>query len=208
MKLTAGQTILFQGDSITDAGRNREAAGFPSLGGGYPLHIAARLTAAFPEMNLCFINKGISGNRVKDLKSRWTEDCVQLRPDVVSILIGINDTWRAFDRGDPTSAEAYYEDYRHILLRVKNELGAAIVMLEPFVLPVPEDRKAWRADLDPKIAAARELAREFKATYIPLDGLFAAASAQQPCAVWAADGVHPTQAGHALIANAWIKAMS
>lgn len=197
-------TILFQGDSVTDCGRSRE--NLSDLALGYPGIIAAILNAKHPQNKLTFINRGVSGNRVKDLKARWTEDCVALKPDLVSILIGINDTWRRYDSNDATSAEEYKETYREILARVKNETGAKLIVLEPFVLPFPEDRKAWRVDLDPKIAAAREVAVEFGAVYIPLDGIFAAASTGKPHAFWAADGVHPTFNGHMLIAQKWLEA--
>ncbi len=205
MMIGDGQIVLFQGDSITDAGRSRENPAH--LGGGYPAVIAQLFKAAHPAMNVRFINRGISGNRVKDLQARWSADCIELRPDVVSILIGINDTWRRFDSNDETSAEAYYDGYRAILQRVRSETSAAIVMMEPFVLPFPADRRAWRADLDPKIAAMRELAAEFRATLIPLDGIFAAAAVASQCSDWAADGVHPTPAGHALIAKHWLAAV-
>lgn len=198
-------TVLFQGDSITDAGRSRENDA--ALGGGYPNVIANWFSAMYPEKGVRFLNRGISGNRAKDLRARWTADCIDLKPSVVSIMIGINDTWRRFDRNDATSAEAYAEDYRQILARVRDELGAKVVIIEPFVLPHPEDRKGWRIDLDPKIQAARELAREFNAIYIPLDGLLAAACVKAPPAFWAADGVHPTPAGHAFIAQAWLQAV-
>lgn len=196
-------TVLFQGDSITDAGRSRDNDAV--LGGGYANHVAAWFGALHPEKGVRFLNRGIGGNRVRDLRARWTEDCIALKPDVVSIMIGINDTWRRFDRDDPTSAEDYARDYRHILARVRDELGARLVVVEPFVLPHPEDRRAWRVDLDPKIQVARELAREFGALYVPLDGLLAAACTQAPPAFWAADGVHPTQAGHAFVARAWLQ---
>jgi len=198
-------TVLFQGDSITDAGRSRENDA--ALGGGYPNVIANWFSAMYPEKGVRFLNRGISGNRAKDLRARWTADCIDLKPSVVSIMIGINDTWRRFDRNEATAAEAYAEDYRQILARVRDELGATVVIIEPFVLPHPEDRKGWRIDLDPKIQAARELAREFNAIYIPLDGLLAAACVKAPPAFWAADGVHPTPAGHAFIAQAWLKAV-
>ena len=154
-----------------------------------------------------FVNRGISGNRVKDLRARWDKDCIDLKPDWVSILIGINDTWRRYDSNDPTSVDSFEADYRHILERVKNELDAGLIICEPFVLPFPEDRNAWREDLDPKIAVVRKLAREFEAIFIPLDGILAAASAVREPAFWAADGVHPTPQGHALIAQAWLKAV-
>jgi lysophospholipase L1-like esterase len=122
-------------------------------------------------------------------------------------MIGINDCWRRFDCNDPTSTDKYVSGYRNILQQAREALDVQLVLLEPFVLPVPEDRKAWREDLDPKIHGVRELAKEFGAIYIPLDGLFASAATQQPPAFWAADGVHPSSAGHALIAQAWLKAV-
>jgi lysophospholipase L1-like esterase len=201
MKIKNGMKILFQGDSITDCGRNRETGG---LGGGYPSMVAGLFKARNPGVEVTFINKGISGNRVVDLQGRWQEDCIDLAPDVVSILIGINDTWRRYDSGNPTSARDYETGYRSILSKVK-ALGAQILILEPFVLPYPEDRKSWREDLDPKIAAAKRLAGEFGAEYIPLDSLFAEAAKAYPPEFWAGDGVHPSAVGHALIADAWLK---
>ncbi|MEJ5197522.1 MAG: SGNH/GDSL hydrolase family protein [Anaerolineae bacterium] len=195
--------VLFQGDSITDAGRNY--ADPADLGTGYAMLVAAWFSAAYPEKRVRFLNRGISGNRVRDLRQRWQRDCLDLRPTWVSILIGINDTWRRYDSGDPTSAEAFERDYRAILTATRDRLAARLIICEPFLLPVPDDRIAWREDLDPKIAAVRRLAREFDALYIPLDGLFAAAATRREPAFWLPDGVHPTPAGHALTAQAWLR---
>ncbi|NMB96588.1 MAG: SGNH/GDSL hydrolase family protein [Clostridiaceae bacterium] len=197
--------VLFQGDSITDAGRSRTNDN--EMGHGYPNMIAAVFSAKYPEKNVKFINRGISGNRVKDLQARWKEDCLDIKPDWVSILIGINDCWRRYDSNDPTTAEDFEKGYRDILTRTVRETNAHLILCEPFVLPVPEDRKTWREDLDPKIQVVRQLAREFNAIYIPFDGIFAAASTKREPAFWAADGVHPTSAGHALIALEWLKAV-
>ncbi len=196
--------ILFQGDSITDAGRDRQQS--EDLGWGYTALIAAWFSAAHPEMNVRFLNRGISGNRAGDLRARWDADCLILRPNWVSILIGINDTWRRYDSNDPTSTEAYADNYRAILSEVKAN-GSKILMLEPFMLPYPDDRRAWRVDLDPKIQAARELAREYADVYVPLDGFFARAASRREPAFWLPDGVHPSLAGHALIAQAWLQAV-
>ncbi|HOJ10851.1 MAG TPA: SGNH/GDSL hydrolase family protein [Clostridiales bacterium] len=198
--------VLLQGDSVTDCGRSRTKD--TELGGGYANMIAALFSAKYPEKNVRFINRGVSGNRVKDLQTRWKEDCLDLEPDWVSILIGINDCWRKYDSNDPTSVEAYEKGYRDILKRTVNETDARLILCEPFVLPVPEDRKKWREDLDPKIQAVRLLAIEFNAIYVPFDGIFAAASVKREPAFWAADGVHPTSAGHALMAIEWLKAVS
>jgi len=200
-----GALVLFQGDSITDAGRDRQADG--DLGRGYAQMAAAWFSALYPEKNVRFRNRGIGGNRSRDLKARWREDCLDLKPDWVSIMIGINDTWRRYDSNDPTTCEAYEADYRQILTRVRDEPGAQLIVIEPFALPTPPDRLEWRVDLDPKIQAARRLAREFGAVYVPMDGIFAAACSRASADFWAPDGVHPTPAGHALIARSWLKAV-
>ena len=192
--------VLFQGDSITDAGR-RES--YDTMGFGYANLAASWFSALCPEKRVRFINRGISGNRAADLVSRWQEDCVSLKPDWVSILIGINDTWRRYDNDDPTTIETYESSYRTIL----QQTHARLILCEPFVLPTPPDRAAWRADLDPKIDAVRRLAREFDAIYVPFDGLFAQAATQAAPEFWAEDGVHPTMAGHALMAQAWLRAV-
>jgi acyl-CoA thioesterase-1 len=200
--LEQGEIVLFQGDSITDAGRVRENGN--DLGRGYALMTAALFSAKYPEKQVTFLNRGISGNRVPDLKERWQQDCLDLKPNLVSIYIGINDTWRRFDRNEGTSTEQFKEGYRNLLDQTAST-GAKLLLIEPFVLPVPEDRKLWREDLDPKITAVRELAREFGARLLSLDGLFAQASTRADSAFWAPDGVHPSPAGHALIANEWLK---
>ncbi len=200
-----GAVVQIQGDSITDAGRGRQNDDL--LGGGYAGMVASRFSAAFPTKGVRFLNRGVSGNRAVDLQARWDEDCLALKPDWVSIMIGINDTWRSFDSNDPTGTAEYEAACRNILTRTHDELGAKLILLEPFLLPVPEDRLLWREDLDPKIQALRGLSREFDAVYVPLDGLFAAAATRRDPAFWAPDGVHPTAAGHALIADAWLNAV-
>lgn len=197
--------VLFQGDSITDCGRDRGNGA--NLGQGYAMMAAAWFSALYPEKHVRFLNRGISGNRVKDLRARWQADCLDLQPAWVSILVGINDTWRRYDHGDPTSTEDYEAAYRAILQAVRDRLGARLVLCEPFLLPVPADRMLWREDLDPKIDVVRRLAGEFGAVLVPLDGVFAAAAARREPEFWAPDGVHPTLAGHALIARAWLQAV-
>jgi acyl-CoA thioesterase I len=196
--------ILFQGDSITDAGRDRSDSA--SLGYGYANLVASWLSAQSPAKSLHFLNRGIGGDRASDLRRRWQTDALDLKPDWVSIMIGINDTWRRYDRQEATSAEQYEQNYRAILEQSRDH-GARIIIMEPFVLPYPDDRNDWREDLDPKIVVARRLAREFAAVYVPLDGVFAAAAVQRPMEFWAFDGVHPTHAGHALIAQHWLQAV-
>jgi acyl-CoA thioesterase-1 len=203
--LHPGARILFQGDSITDAGRNRDLVG--DLGHGYANFIAAWLQARHPDQQWNFLNRGISGNRIYDLEARWTTDCIALAPDWVSILIGINDTWRRYDSQRPSPIGDFEACYRRLLDRVCAETHARLILLEPFVLPIPQDRVSWREDLDPRIDALRRVARDYQALLVPLDGIFAAASTRREPGFWAADGVHPTPPGHALVANAWIRAI-
>ncbi len=203
IKIENDAIILFQGDSVTDCGRDYSNKG--SLGSGYAFLAAAEMGRKYPDKNINFLNRGVSGNRVVDLNRRWEEDCLQLNPTWVSIYIGINDVWRRYDDNDPTSIEQFYEGYRQLIERTYEHTDAKLILVEPFCLPVPKDRKIWREDLDPKIQAIRELAREFHTLYIPLDGLFASVSTQTDPAYWAEDGVHPTAAGHALISKAWLE---
>ena len=189
--------LLFQGDSITDMGRNRSDA--HHMGNGYPRYAAQLLTQRFPQIQWEFLNLGISGNRSCDLVERWQEDCIALQPDIVSIMIGVNDTWRAFDQQDPTTPEQFEENYRRILTDVRENTNAKIIMLEPFLLRCDEAKDAWRADLNAKIDVVRRLALEFADVYIPTDGMLTAASVAQSPSHWSDDGVHPNVQGARLI---------
>jgi acyl-CoA thioesterase I len=200
-----GAVVLFQGDSITDAGRDRYAS--DHLGSGYAMMASAWFSALYPEKSVHFLNRGIGGNRAVDLRERWQEDSLDLHPTWISIMIGINDTWRRYDRNDPTSVQEYEATYRAILKQTSELLDARLILCEPFVLPTSEDREVWREDLDPKIGVVRRLAREFSAILVPLDGIFAQAVTQREPTFWTGDGVHPTLAGHALIAQSWLRAL-
>lgn len=145
-------TILFQGDSVTDSCRDY---GNPDdLGPGYAGFVADLLRRRYPDYGLRFLNRGVSGDRTDHLKARWEEDCLSLRPDFLSILIGINDTWRRFDQNDPTPTEVYEARYRDLLTQVRDRLHIPVMVLEPFLLEVRPDQRAWREDLDAKIGAA------------------------------------------------------
>ena len=156
MKLEANDTILFIGDSITDAGRDRDDS--QHLGYGYPLMVAGHLLATHPRLNLKVVNRGISGDRVSHLQDRWQIDCLQIQPDVVSILIGINDTWHTMgtdasgsnESGSNESMIQFKSKYQDVLTQVKENTQAKIVMVEPFLLPYPAERREWRFDLDRK----------------------------------------------------------
>jgi acyl-CoA thioesterase I len=188
--------LLCIGDSITDSGRLDDAPDF--LGEGYVRVIAERL----PDRRV--INVGISGNRAVDLRDRWQIDVVEQKPDILSVYVGINDTWRRYDENDPTSAASFETDYRACLV----DLGGAstLILIEPFVLPVTEEQEHWYEDLDEKRAVVARLAAEFGAGFVPLQSLLTAAAEDHGAAALAADGVHPTELGHRLIAEAWLDA--
>ncbi|MFD6280758.1 SGNH/GDSL hydrolase family protein [Streptomyces sp. NPDC060209] len=195
-------TVLFQGDSITDVGRLAERD--CPLGNGYVRTAAERVRSARPDSDITFVNRGVGGDGVSDLRARWREDALDLEPDVVSVLIGVNDTWRRYNSGTVTSARAYESDYRAILTQVREELGAQLILIEPFLVPVRDEQWAWREDLDPRIQTVRRLAEEFDAALLAADGLLnQAARAAGGAECIAGDGVHPTPLGHALLAEAW-----
>lgn len=199
-----GQVILFQGDSITDCGRR---LGNNPLGNGYANKVVELYSILYPDHKVRFVNRGISGNRVRDLLSRYEEDFKEVKPDFISILIGINDTWRRYDRNDETTAAEYERDYRILLEKIKKDLpDCKIMIIEPFLLNSVPDRPTWRVDLDPKIQVARTLAAEFADYYLPLDGIFAKANVEgDSLKALAEDGVHPTELGHGVIAKSYLK---
>jgi lysophospholipase L1-like esterase len=144
------------------------------------------------------------------LLARYDKDILFVKPDIISILIGVNDTWRRYDSNDPTSAKAFEKDYKALLDKIKKDLPKCKIMLmEPFVLPSMPDRTKWREDLDPKIQVVRGLAKDYAKAYLPLDGIFAQAGIDQyDYREMAADGVHPTVIGHRIIAREYMKALT
>ncbi|WP_066581874.1 SGNH/GDSL hydrolase family protein [Cellulomonas timonensis] len=204
--LNSGDRVLLTGDSITDWGRDRSDAS--SLGTGYAMVVASLAGARRPDLGLTFLNRGVGGDTSTMLRDRWQRDGLDLEPTVVSILIGINDTWRRFEGGGaPTSTDEYEDALRSILDSTREALGARIVLIEPFLTPVKPEQHAWRSDLDPRIAVVRRMAAEYRATLVPADGLFAAAAVRTSPEQWCFDGVHPTAAGHGLLAQAWLDAV-
>ena len=184
--------LLFQGDSITDACRDYND--IHNLGNGYPKYAAEFLKEKFPDVEFEFIDLGISGNQTKDLVARLDKDFTDINPDVVSILIGINDVWHHAAEKDWIPDEVFEERYRTVLKALKEKTNAKIMMMEPFLIPV-EDKLFFREDLYKKIEIERKLAREFADVYMPLDGLLAAAYTNDDPLSFAADGVHPTAKG-------------
>lgn len=193
-----GVRVLFTGDSITDTGR-REGVG-DGLGDGYVRRIADAPELAGADV----VNTGIGGDTSADLLARFPDDVLAHRPDVLSILVGINDTWRRYDSDTETSVESYTANLR-TMLSAARDAGIAIVLVEPFLLPVLRAQRSWREDLDPKIAAVRALAAEFDAVLVPADVELSRLAESEGAAALASDGVHPTAAGHDAIARLWIR---
>jgi lysophospholipase L1-like esterase len=203
IKVKSDHVLLFTGDSITDCGR-REAATAP-LGTGYVRMVADDLAGS---NDVTIINTGIGGNRAVDLASRWRFDVLDHRPDVLTIMIGINDTWRRYDSNNPTSAETFEQHYRDILTRSRAKLTGQIVLFEPFLVEVTDAQRSWREDLNPKIDVVRALAVEFDTELIPTDALMSTVAQQLGASAVASDGVHPTEAGHRVLADAWLERVS
>lgn len=181
--------ILFQGDSITDADRDR--SDYHNLGNGYPKYAAGYIANYFPEVDFEFINLGISGDQTKNLVERLEEDFIKVQPDIVSILIGINDTWHNAEKRTWYTNEYFENNYRTVLEAIKTKTNAKIVILEQFLLPA-EDKEFFHEDLDPKIQITRKLAREYADLFIPLDGILTAETLKTDWRELSADGVHPT----------------
>lgn len=204
----AGQIILFQGDSITDGARGRDDDPNHILGHGYPYIIAGKLGYELAERKPLFINRGISGNRVSDLYARWNEDAISLKPNLISILIGVNDAWRTISGESSGITDRFERAYRHLLEETTEVLpDTELVLCEPFVLKTgatAERWDEWLALITTYQAIVQKLASEYKAVFVPLQAAFDAAAKQADEAYWIWDGVHPTTAGHELIAREWL----
>ena len=197
--------ILFQGDSITDANRNR--ANIHDLGQGYVKYAAPLIAAAKPDTSFEFIDLGISGNRSDDLLARTTADIVEIDPDVISILIGINDVWHRHSSGREMTDEQFEANYRAVLERIRRETHAKILILCPFLLP-SSDKESWRDEVESICTIVRRLADEYADAYLPLDEKFAAALPTAPTPMhYSADGVHPNAAGAEFIGGLYCEAI-
>ena len=201
-------TILFQGDSITDGNRSRNDDPNHILGHSYAYLIAAALGVQLAELQPLFINRGISGDRASDLYARWNEDAISLRPDWLSILIGVNDAWRMMSQEPSGVTDRYERAYRHILEETKEVLPETkLILCEPFILNTgapAQEWEAWYAKLQHYQMIARMLAEQYDAVFVPLQETFEQACSRADAAYWLWDGIHPTAAGHELIARKWL----
>ena len=204
---TKGARILFQGDSITDCGRDRAsrtANTTAELGNGYPLLVAAGLLRKYPALRLEVMNRGIGGNRVPDLLSRWNADTIDLKPDIVSILVGVNDYWHRKKHGYNGTNADYAAEYRQLVQSTRAALpSTTLIILEPFVLRTGEIDGTWFPAFDEVRAIAAQIAEEAHATFVPVQATLSALAETTGPEYWTADGVHPTLAGHALLADLW-----
>ena len=206
--------ILFQGDSITDCGRFRDAEDLANhhgaLGSGYAMMAAANLLGRMPAAGLQCYNRGISGNRVVDLNARIRKDIINLRPNVLSILIGVNDTWHefAFPGKNGVPVPKYQRVYREMLEEVREQLPEVkLVLCEPFVLKCGVVADDWIGEIDHRCEVVAKLADEFDAVLVPFQSMFNDAVKSAPPAYWAEDGVHPSAAGHQLMAQTWLSSV-
>ena len=204
-----GDTVLFQGDSITDAGRKRgmsEANSQPALGSGYAWLAASQMLVDTPTHDLKIFNRGVSGDQIFQLAARWQTDCLDLKPNVLSILVGVNDYWRTIDSGSKRTPEDYETDYRKLLQQTMEALpDVRLILCEPFLLQTGTVEEKWVAPFEKYRVAAKKLAEEFHARFVPFQSMFDTAAKIAPPATWAADGVHPTASGAALMAHWWMK---
>jgi lysophospholipase L1-like esterase len=209
--ISPGDTILFQGDSITDAGRKRgptEPNSFAAMGTGYAWLAAAQLLTSRPDAEFKIFNRGISGNKVYQLAERWQADSLDLKPNVLSILIGVNDYWHKHNGNYDGTLEKYETDYHALVERTKDSLPQVkLVICEPFVLKVGAVDDSWFPEFDGYRAAARRVAEEAGAIFVTFQTMFDRAAALAPPKYWAADGVHPTTHGAALMAGSWLAAV-
>lgn len=199
-----GSTVLFYGDSITDVGRDRE--NFYGLGEGYPARIAPIYQALFPEQRVTFLNRGISGNTTAQLLERYDTDLKDLKPDYLSILIGINDTWRRYDSDKLTTTGQFEKNYRQLISQVRRDLPECkIFLIEPWLLSSDPAKEFWHGDFDPKQKVVNDL-RSQAEFFLSATELF---EAEKRTGVTdsdlSADGVHPTPFGHGVIALGWLR---
>ncbi len=197
--------ILFQGDSVTDAGRDRENV--HDLGEGYPKYAAAMIQDTFPDETFEFVNLGISGNRTEHLVARLQSDFVDIQPDIVSILIGVNDVWHHYNHDIETTDEAFERNYRVVLDAIKTKTNARIFMIQPFLLEAVDPAKSiFREELTRKQAIVKRLADEYADVYLALDETFQNEADEEP-AYYTPDGVHPSTDGACYIGEKYLDAI-
>lgn len=202
--------IVFIGDSITDSNRNYNAklAGWSSWGDGYVNILNAYTTALLPEYELMVINQGVSGNCIKDLNDRWQQSIFDLNPDWVTIMVGINDVWRHYDgtfsQDSQVSAEQFSQIYRSLIEKTLPQVKG-MILLSPYMIEANVE-DPMRKQMDSYRQIVKELATEYNTLYgnvqAPIDIFLQCQSSY----VLSSDRIHPSTAGHLLIAKTWLEA--
>ncbi len=210
IELDKDDIILFQGDSITDAGRNKtdiKANAVAYWGSGYALIAGSQMLKEYPGKSLQIFNTGISGNKVFQLADRWDKDCLAIKPNLLSILVGVNDFWHTMTNGYTGTIDTYRNDYKKLLDRTKQALpDVKLIIGEPYaVLGVKAVTDKWYPAFNDYRAAAKEIAETYQATFIPYQSVFDKALETAPGGYWTNDGVHPSAAGITLMAEAWLQ---
>jgi lysophospholipase L1-like esterase len=207
IELKPNQTIVFIGDSITDAGRCEPA--YQPFGSGYAHFAANFLLAKYPQLNLNIINTGVGGNTVRDLKERWKNDCTRHKPDVLSVLIGINDVWRQHAEPerlpDAVYLDEYESTYRQLLSEAKQQCNPQLILMEPFMFCNDSQNPMFKT-LHTYINTVQRLAEEFGAVLVPLQSSINEQITEVPPEKWSEDTVHPYVWAHAWIARHWLEA--
>lgn len=200
--------IMFQGDSITDVGKNAGAGSLVPIGQGYPLIISAKLGAAYPE-KYTFVNRGISGSRIVDVYARIKADCWNDPPQLFSMLIGVNDVWHEVGGKNGVDAERFYTVYKMLVDdTLKRFPDMKMILMEPFILNASATvglEEYFATEVALRGEAVKRIADETNQYFLPLQCVFNEAAKRAPNDYWLGDGVHPTPAGHQLIADAWLK---
>jgi lysophospholipase L1-like esterase len=212
IRLAKNDIIVFQGDSITDATRKREELNpnaSTAMGSGYVVMTAGALLEDHPDKTLQIYNRGISGNKVYQLAERWEKDCIELKPTVLSILIGVNDFWHMMQGKYKGDVQVYENDYRALLKRTIEALpDIKLIIGEPFgVAGIKAVTEEWYPAFDAYRKVASKLADEFGAVFIPYQQIFEKAQKLAPKNYWTHDGVHPSIAGARLMSRSWLKAV-
>ena len=198
--------ILFQGDSVTDAGRDRSN---PSdMGDGYPRYASAMLQDSFSDIDFEFVNLGIGGNRTEHLVQRLESDFVDIQPDIVSIMIGINDVWHRHSHNIPTTDEDIERNYRTVLEAIKSRTNARILIIQPILMESANPNVAeLREELTIAQAIIKRLSDEYADEYLPLDTMLNTETKEEPI-YYTVDGIHPTPNGACYIGEAYLKAIA
>lgn len=206
VELSHNQTILFIGDSITDTDRNQPA--YHPFGFGFVHFIANHLLAKYPQLNLNIINTGISGNTVRDLKSRWQRDCLEHKPDILCVLIGINDLWRQYEGPEQLSQAVYLDEYEstycQLLSSAVTQCDCQLVLVEPFMFCSDTKNEMFIGLVD-YIGIVHRLAQKFEAVLVPMQQFIDEQIKHVPPQRWSMDSVHPYVWAHAWIAQRWLE---